>query len=99
MDTNQTSLTTGTADEIVTVAVITACRNSGGASELVLTNVELTRAELADGEQGKCAEALLEAARYERPFLHFYQDEMPAERWAGMAALAYTLPDDAKDGS
>lgn len=87
------------ADEIVTVAVITACRNSGGASELVLINVELTRAELADGEQGECAEALLEAARYERPFLHFYQDEMPAERWAGMVALAYTLPDDAKGGA
>lgn len=76
---------------LVTVGVITACTNSLGMTELVLTIHQLTKAQADEGDQADLAEEALEDADYEEPFLHFHQEEMSPERWAAMVALAYTI--------
>jgi hypothetical protein len=61
-----------------TLSVVTACLNAASVPDLVLTEVEVTHAEYADGVHCERVEDRLVAAGYEEPFLHF--DEGPAAR-------------------
>jgi hypothetical protein len=51
--------------------VVTACLNASGSPDLVLTEVEVTHDEYADGVHCELVEDQLVAAGYDEPFVHF----------------------------
>ena len=61
-----------------TITVVTACMCADGLPDFALNQVEVTQEEHADGVHYDLTEALLRAASYEEPFVHFDEDEAPS---------------------